>query len=336
VAERGNRRVVSMGRGRGYVERPYRVGGRDYRMRTYYYGGRRYASVYRGYYWHGRPYYRYAPGYYYRPAYYGWAYNPWPAPVYYRWGWYGDPWYRYYGYYYAPYPSYPSGHLWMTDYILAENLRLAYEAQHAGLRPSRSSYFVLASATTPQLSPEVKQLLAEEVKSQIAAERAEALGQGGGSDAERPPASQDPAHRVFLVFSDLSVTTDDGQECSLSAGDIIRRANKPSTDENTVAVKVASSKKGDCAVGSTASLDAADVDEMQNHLREQIDVGLKQLAESQGKNGLPAAPDTSTTAAAGVPPPTPDADVDSELRSVEGEADQAEKEVAQGSAGSGR
>jgi hypothetical protein len=34
-----------------------------------------------GVYLHG-----YMPAYYYPPAYYGWAYNPWPAPAPYAWG----------------------------------------------------------------------------------------------------------------------------------------------------------------------------------------------------------------------------------------------------------
>src|SRR5436853_7726288 len=69
---------------------------------------------------------------YYQPVYYGWAYNPWPAPAYYRWGYYNDPWYGNYNYYYQPYPAYPSASPWLTDYILSENLRAAYEASLAG------------------------------------------------------------------------------------------------------------------------------------------------------------------------------------------------------------
>src|SRR5438309_9046477 len=34
--------------------------------------------------------------------------------------------------YYQPYPAYPSASPWLTDYILSENLRAAYEASLAG------------------------------------------------------------------------------------------------------------------------------------------------------------------------------------------------------------
>src|SRR6266550_3673549 len=105
---------INAGGHRGYMERPYlNRGGRTYVQRTYYVGGRSYVYAYRTY-------------------YYGGAYNPWPAPAYYRWGYYNDPWYGNYNYYYQPYPAYPSASPWLTDYILSENLRAAYEASLAG------------------------------------------------------------------------------------------------------------------------------------------------------------------------------------------------------------
>src|SRR5262249_40516574 len=82
----GGRRVVVVGRGRGFTERPYRtVGTRVYIQRTYIIGGRPYAYAYRTYYWGGAPYYWYVPRYYYRPVFYGWVFNPWVTPVYYNW-----------------------------------------------------------------------------------------------------------------------------------------------------------------------------------------------------------------------------------------------------------
>src|SRR5207249_11262268 len=63
----------------------------------------------------------------------------WPAPAYYRWGYYNDPWYGNYNYYYQPYPAYPSASPWLTDYILSENLRAAYEASLAGKADRKST-----------------------------------------------------------------------------------------------------------------------------------------------------------------------------------------------------
>jgi hypothetical protein len=56
---------------------------------------------------------------------------------------------------------------------------------------------------------------------------------------------------------------------------------------------------------------------------------LKTLADNQGKNGLPKAPDTGTTAGE-VPPPAADAGADADLQNVQKNADQEEQEVQKG------
>lgn len=355
VSEHNGRRVVSMGPHRGYTQRAYYSrGGRVYVQRTYYVGGRQYAYAYRTYYYGGRPYYGYAPAYYYQPVYYGWAYNPWPAPVAYRWGYYNDPWYGYYGYYYNPYPVYPSASLWLTDYLIAASLRAAYEAQSGGLvtpglqnddsknltaslfssdpliNASLSPYSpaliaVPAAASQAQLSPEVKRAIAEEVKSQISAEKSAAEKSDSGGD-NGPPAALDPQHRTFVVSSDIDTSTDDGDDCSLSAGDVIYRTGDTPDNDNNVGATVKSSKKDECQVGANVSVDADDLQEMHNHLRETLDEGLKDLASKQGKDGLPAAPDTHTTAGE-VPPPSADTNVGSDLQTQQKDADQTEADV---------
>ncbi len=135
----GDRKIVTVNNGRttvttgphgGYAQRPYVHNrfNRPYVQRTYWVNGHAYAYAYRDHYYHNVHYYRYAPAYYYHPVFYGWAYNPWAAPVYYNWGWSpAAPWF--YGGYFAPAPSYPTASLWITDYLLAENLKLAYDNQ---------------------------------------------------------------------------------------------------------------------------------------------------------------------------------------------------------------
>ena len=76
----------------------------------------------------------------------------------------------------------------------------------------------------------------------------------------------------------------------------------------------------------------SDLQEMHNHFRELIDAGMKSLAEKSGKDGLPAAPDTSTKAGE-VPAPAPDGNVDSELQQQQKDADQTEAEVPQQDSG---
>ncbi|PYX05766.1 MAG: hypothetical protein DMG88_20400 [Acidobacteria bacterium] len=278
---RNGRRIVSTGGRRGYMERPYiNRGGRAYVQRTYYVGGRSYVYAYRTYYYGGAPYYGYAPAYYYQPVYYGWAYNPWPQPVYYRWGYYNDPWYGNYNYYYAPYPAYPTASSWLTDYMISENLRAAYEASLAGrVAPLQapfnqsedltaslwSSDFLIAgnldaayggalymsaagkgnaTASQAQLTPEVKQALADEVKQQIAADKTAAEGsQQAASKGDELPPALDPKHRIFIASSNLDVTTTDGTECQLGQGDVIERASDTADEDNKVEMIVKSAKR---------------------------------------------------------------------------------------------
>jgi hypothetical protein len=133
IGKRNGRTLVSTGRNRGYVQRPYLVrNGLRYYQRTYVVNNVTYARVYRGVYYRGHTYYHYVPARYYSSVYYGWAYNPWPAPVYWgpaAWGWVGSPWWGYYGPYWRPYPVYATASLWLTDYLISANLQAAYQAQ---------------------------------------------------------------------------------------------------------------------------------------------------------------------------------------------------------------
>jgi hypothetical protein len=337
---------VGFGPGRGFVERRYYTRpGRVYVQRTYIIGGRPYAFAYRSYRYRGVVFYRYAPAYYYHPGFYGWAYNPWAVRVSFHWGWFGDPWYPYYGYYFRPYPVYPSASLWLTDYLLAENLRLAYEAR-ANADAAAAAQYSSQYAPPPHaggeaaLSPEVKQLIADEVQRQLAAERAAAAqptpqGQAYQQQAapqnedlqaedEVPPAL-DPNQIVFIVSSNLDLESDSG-ECSVSPGDVLMRVGNTPDENNRIAVKVASSKKGDCAVNTNSAVEVADLQEMHNHFREKLDSGLKSLAENQGKNGLPGAPDTGTVAGE-VPPAQPDGNAVNELQNEQKQADETEQQV---------
>jgi hypothetical protein len=339
VAERNGRRIVSMGPHRGYMQHAYlNRGGRVYVQRTYVVGGVRYARVYRSYSWNGGIYYHYVPGFYYRPAFYGWAYNPWPVRVSWGWGWGGAPWYGYYGYYFAPYPVYPSASFWLTDYLLAENLKLAYAAQQdngGGAPPDAGP----PPDNTVQLSPEVKQMIADEVQRQLAAEQG-ASGNPApqsapppqqGSTPQETPSSLDANSRVFVVSSNLDVVKEDGSECSLSPGDVIIRTSA-TPDGTKVSVNVITSKKADCPSNTNTAVEVNDLQEMQNQFREQLDAGLKTLADNQGKNGLPSAPDTATTGGE-VPPPAPDASAEADLQQQQKSADQTEANVPKAAPG---
>ena len=341
----GGGRVVGYGHGRGFAEHGYYRGGRPYMRRTYYYGGRRYAYAYRGYYYGGVAYYGYVPAVYYGPAYYGWAYNPWPAPVAYGWGWGAAPWYGYYGYYFAPAPVYPYPSLWLTDYLLAANLQAAYEAQAAanaenipadGFR--QPAYGGGGDEAPAAMSAALKQEIAEEVKAQIAMEKeAAAHPEPAGNVSsvapsseqtgpDETPAALDPAHRIFIVSQVISSSTDDGTDCSLSPGDVLKRVDDTPDADSNVKVLVASSQKNDCGAGSQVPVGVQDLQDMHNDFRAKINEGLGKLAENQGKNGIPSGPPAGAK-----PNPAgqaqPDLTVESDLKSQQDEAGQAEKEV---------
>lgn len=89
---------------------------------------------------------------------------------------------------------------------------------------------------------------------------------------------------------------------------------------------VKSSKKDECAVGATVAVDAGDLQEMHNQLRIQLDAGLKELAEKQGKDGIPTAPDTKTQAGE-IPAPKPDESVASDLQQQQKDAAQVQAEL---------
>jgi len=330
VAERGRR---------GYVERGYSYHGHDFARRSYYYHGRAYDRYYRGYGYRGVYLNVYAPGYYYAPAFYGWAYNPWAAPITFGWGWGGNPWFGYYGGFFQPYAVYPSAAFWLTDYIISQDLQAAYAARQAAAEAASDA--PPASGGTPVLTPEVKQQIADEVKAQLALENQEASQNAQSADVD--PGSSGVARmlsdvqsghpHVFVAGGNVDVVdANSGTECAITDGDAVQLAVAPPADATAVNVVVLASKGGqECPKSSTVTVQLADLQEMQNHMRETIDQGLQDLKDKQGKNGLPQAPpsaqgQTAPAQFAAVAPP-PDPNVGAEIQQVDQQGDQSEKEV---------
>ena len=334
VVERADHsRVFVEHGGHGYVQRPYMYHGHEYAGRSYYYGGHYYNRYYGRYYYRGiyvNPYY---PSYYYRPAFYGWVYNPWAAPIAFGWGWGGSPWFGFYGGYFTPYPVYASPALWLTDYMVAASLQEAYQARVESQAPAEP----LSNAAP--LTPETKALIAEEVRRQIALENTEAQN---GQTAEPDAASSsiqrmlsDGTQHVFVAGQDLDVIDASGRECAISQGDALQLNGHAAPDATEVDLVVLASKGGkECARGNTVSVGLTELQDMQNHMRETIDLGMAELQKKQGQGGLPAippsaaAPPTESVMALNAPPPPPESEVASQLKEESHEADAAEKEAA--------
>ncbi len=334
----GHGRLVAE-RGRpGYVQRGYNYHGHDFGRRAYYYHGHEYNRFYRGYGYRGVYLNVYAPGMYYRPGFYGWAYAPWGMPVSYGWGFAGNPWYGYYGYYFAPYPSYPSASYWLTDYMISSDLQNAYAAhteagEMDGAPPA-------GNGGQPELTSDVKQQIADEVRNQLALENQEAQQNTQQQDVD--PGSSGIARiisdaargktHIFVVGASLDVVDATQTECALSDGDVLALQIAPSADATSVDLVVLSSKGGqECQKRATVSVSLDDLQEMQNHMREAIDRGLQELQAKQGKGGLPPAPpaalDKPTPAEYAQIAPPPDPKDFADLQEQAQQADQAEKEV---------
>jgi hypothetical protein len=333
----GHGRFVSE-RGRpGYAQRGYGYHGHDFGRRSYYYHGHEYNRYYHGWGYRGLYLDVYAPGFFFAPGFYGWAYNPWAAPISFGWGWGGAPWYGYYGGYFAPYSVYPSAAFWLTDYVISQDLQAAYAAhQEAGEVDGAPD----AGGGSPALTPDVKQQIADEVRNQLALENSE--GQQNAQQQDTDPGSSGIARiladvanghpHVFVAGGPLDLVDANGQECAVSDGDVLQLQTAPDADATTASLFILASKGGnECAKADTVTVQLTDLQEMQNHLRESIDQGLQDLQAKQGTGGLPQAPPsaqakpTKAAYAAIAPPPDP-ADATA-LKQQGQQADQAEQDV---------
>jgi len=143
----------------------------------------------------------------------------------------------------------------------------------------------------------------------------------------------DNVQHVFVAGSDLDVIDSGGTECAVSEGDALQLAGPPPADATAADLIVLSSKGGvECHKGAKVSVAIADLQEMQNHMRETIDAGMGDLQSKGGQGGLPAVPASAKAAPAKAefasiaPPPDPNAAA--EIQQQAKEADTAETEVA--------
>jgi hypothetical protein len=335
VAERGRR---------GYVQHPYGFHGHEYGHRTYYEHGRAYDHFYRGYSYHGAYVEMYSPAVYYSPGFYGWAYNPWAVPIAYpvaAWGWAGAPWFGVYGAFFTPYPVYATPSLWLTDYLVSQSLAASYQAAADARAEAQGQPQDDGPAPdAAPLSAAVKDQIAAEVQRQIALENSEAQAQAANAGAEQDPASSgiqrmltDGVQHVFVVGKDLDLTDAAGNECAVSEGDALQLTGPAGANADAATLAVLASKgKKECPKGDTVSVAFADLQDMQNHMRETIDAGLGELQAKGGKGGLPALPASAAAppkkAAFAMDAPPPDATAAAQINQSWGEGDKAEQEVA--------
>lgn len=336
VVER-NGRVYSFNRaGYGHVRTSYSYSGREYVVRRYYVGGAYFPRYYRPAVYRGVFFDVYAPQVYYSPYYYGWVYRPWAAPVVFTWGWGRSPWYGYYGGYFTPYPTYPSANLWLTDYMVSQTLEASYREQVDSARAANAQFNNQPPPQMATLTPEIKQMIAEEVQRQLALESAEAQARAAN---QAPPQQDDPAAsgigrmiednktHVVLSNANIDVTTTDGQECAISQGDAIGIfPGQGGVEGETVQVRVLATAGGGCPVNATVSISLQDLQEMLNHFRATIDQGLGEMQKSKDMPKPPPSVPLSTLASdfvSAAPPADPNEAA--ELTRLNTEATQTEQ-----------
>ena len=171
----------------------------------------------------------------------------------YSWGWAGSPWFGFYGGYFSPYRVYAGPAFWLTDYLFAMTLQEAYqERMDANLQGGG-----YAAGGPIGLTPEVKQLVADEVHRQLDMEAAEGqsmTANGGAGDVMAPVFSDNIPH-VFVVSSALMVD-DRGPGCAITEGDVLQL--RPGSSNGATADTVVLASKGtDCRRGSVVSVQLA-------------------------------------------------------------------------------
>lgn len=153
-----------------------------------------------------------------------------------------------------------------------------------------------------KLSPEVKELISEQIHADIARLQtvsADVSTQNASGDSEPSeatiPESLSPGTKAFEVSTDMQLDINDDQSCALTPGDVLfRETSTPDADGN-VQVVVVGRKHGDCEKNTTAKLSVATLEEMNNQFELQLQTGMGILAAKGGKGPIPAPPVTATT-----------------------------------------
>ncbi len=320
--------LVSTGPRRGYLQRTVVRNRVTIVQRTYVVNNQTYYRAYRPHLYHGREFQVFLPRVYYAPAFYSWACTTWSSPIRYAWGWRNDPWFGYYRGYFTPAEVYPAASLWLTDYLLAETLRAAYQNQ--AQENAGEPYGDFRDQEERPMDQETKEMISREVQRQLDQERQTASDSGYSSEGGAAPKTLFGTGQVFVVSAPLDVASDNGEECSLNSGDVLRLESAPAEGVESVGLYVVSSRRSSCPANSMVTVALNDLQEMNNDMRERLYSGLDTLRQNEGADGIPAAPEDAMSLprfseAAGLT--TDDENLVSMLQNQQSEADQAEKEL---------
>jgi hypothetical protein len=300
VSQPDRTRIFATSRGVQYVQHPYTFRGRAYDHRTYYFQGKTVQRYYRPYTYGGATLDAYAPTRFYAPNLYRWAVSSFrPTPF--QWTYTNQPWYQHYSGYFTPDSSYSSPSSWLADFVIGASLLTAYNAEQ------QSQQAQAPADGSSAITPQTKQLVAQEVNRQVREEAVEAQQNAqnvtapAGSNGVVAELSDRQAH-AFVVGSDLDLVDASGRRCMVSEGDVVAVVSPAKADTSTADAIVLASKGGEeCQRSVRVQVALDDVQEMQNHMREAVDQGLAST------NAAKTVPSVTPAFAEAGPPADPNA-----------------------------
>jgi hypothetical protein len=230
----------------------------------------------------------------------------------------------------------------MVAASLAEAYAAGAASNAADLHPINPAHLIYASydpatgTTSPAMSKEVKDAVANEIKLELAA----------GQKTTDPSASNsgtldsllaDGQPHVFVASTGLTVTSS-GTDCGLTEGDVLALNSPPAAESTAADLRVLASKQSDCPKGGVVSVELTDLQEMHNHLLSNIDKGMSEMKDHPGQGGLPAPPAEAISGtsqapyAAAAPPADPNGAAELDQTAQQGA--QAEQQVVAEATGS--
>ena len=140
-----------------------------------------------------------------------------------------------------------------------------------------TSYDPDTNTTSPVMTKEVKDAVSDEIKRELA-ESQKATDPSDGSTSNLSTLLADGQPHVFVVSTALTVTSN-GQDCGITEGDVLALNAPPAADASTADLRVLASKQTDCPKGNVVSAELTDLQEMHNHLLQNIDKGMADMKD---------------------------------------------------------
>ena len=161
-----------------------------------------------------------------------------------------------------------------------------------------------AADSSPEVTPEVKEMLADEVSRQIKEESVEARQNAQNKEPQPGEGgiiqelNQKEPH-TFIVTSDLDLVDSTGRRCTLGEADVIQVISGPKQTTGTAEAVVLSSRGSGmkCERAARVDIALADLQDMQNYMRETTHEGLGDTRTGR------SAPTVTPAYAAAAPPP---------------------------------